>query len=234
MKNYSVFVKKVQGSRFSLMVSIPRNHPDMGKAAEEGGADAIKMHIYTKHPASQHLFGSLQKERKNLEKVLSAVHLPVGIVPGAEKLAALEEMRELEKMGIDFYDLFAHHLPLDYLSLELGRMVCLDSRYSPEQAKRIASGGVDLFESSMIPHEGYGKPVCFADLAAWKALVEGLSVPVMVSTQRKIKPEEIEYLYEIGIKGIVIGVVVTGETVKEVYEITKLFRKAIERLTRDK
>ena len=212
------------------MVSIPRNDPEMGKAAEEAGADAIKMHIYTKHPASQRLFGSLQKERKSLEKVLSAVHLPVGIVPGAEKIASLKEMEELKEMGIDFFDVFAHHLPLDYLSLNLGKMVCLDSRYSPSQVKEMAFCGVDVFEASIIPHEGYGKPVYFADLANWKALVEGVSVPVMVSTQRKIKPEEIGYLQEIGVRGVVIGVVVTGETTKGVYETTLRFRKAMDRL----
>ncbi len=224
------FSEKARNSKFSLMVSIPRNDPEMGKAAEEAGADAIKMHIYTKHPASQHLFGSLQKERKNLEKVLSAVHLPIGIVPGAEKIASLKEMEELKKMGIDFFDVFAHYLPLDYLSLNLGRMVCLDSRYSSSQVKNMAFFGADVFEASIIPHEGYGKSVCFADLVNWKALAEGISVPIMVSTQRKIRPEEIALLQEIGIRGVVIGVVVTGETAKGVYEAARLFRKAVDRL----
>jgi len=230
----SRFIKKIGYHDFTLLVSIPRNHPDMAKAAEYGGADAIKVHLNVKHPASGHIFGSLKQERKGIEAILKKVSFPVGVVPGADKTATLAELDEMEKMGIDFFDIFAHDMPLPYLNSDLGKMVCIDGRYTPEQVKKLADLGVDVFEASVIPHDGYGKPAVLSDLARWKALTENLETPVMVSTQRKLLPEECRILAQVGVRGIVIGVVVTGETTKGVQQITKAFRIAIDEINRSR
>src|ERR1700687_3209003 len=100
-KSLSHWVKIAHDQAFSLMVSIPRNHPDMAKAAESAGADAIKVHLNGKHLASGHLFKSFKLKRKSIESVLKSVSLPVGVVPGAETPATFSELDELGKMGID-------------------------------------------------------------------------------------------------------------------------------------
>lgn len=224
----SRWVKTAGSQSFSLLVSIPRNQPDMAKAAEAGGADAIKIHLNCKHPASGHLFGNFQKEKKNIESVLKSISIPLGIVPGAESTASAQQLIEMRKMGIDFFDIFAHHMPLDYLTTGLGRMICLDSRYTPLDARRLAKHWAQVFECSIIPHEGYGEPVSVADLNQWRALTENLQIPLLVSTQRKIKPEECEELKRAGVAGIVIGVIVTGETASGVQKVTRQFRQAID------
>jgi len=226
----SRLIKKAAHNKFSLIVSIPRNLPDFAAAAEAGGADAMKVHLNVKHPASGHIFGNFSKERKNIESVVNTVAIPVGVVPGAEETATLSELNELGSMGIDFFDIFAHDMPLDYLQSNLGRMVCVDGRYQPNDMKALADLGTQIFECSVIPHEGYGKPIVFSDLLRWKALTADLDVPLLVSTQRKIKPEECGILKEIGVRGLVIGVVVTGDTVKGVEATTRAFRNAIDRL----
>lgn len=224
----SLWVKKTHHQFFSLLVSIPRNNPEFAKAAQAGGADAVKVHLNCKHPASGIVFGSFKDEQKNIEAVLKGMSLPVGVVPGAEITATVEELKILKASGIDFFDIYAHELPVEYFSLELGKMVCIDSRYSPHDLKQLASSGAEVFEASVIPHEGYGKPIEASDLIRWKELTENLSTPLLISTQRKIKPEECILLKEAGARGIVIGVVVTGLTVKGVEETTKKFRKAID------
>lgn len=230
----SRWIKKIQYQPFNLLVSIPKNHPDFAEAAEYGGADAIKVHLNCKHPASSYVFGTLKQERNSIEKILKKVSLPVGIVPGAEKTASRAELDELQNIGIDFFDIFAHHMPLNYLENTLGKMVCIDSRYTPQQVQRLATLGVEAFEASIIPHEEYGRPVVLSDLIHWKALSENLETPLLISTQRKINPEECQWLAEMGARGIVIGIVVTGDTPSGVQRATKFFRVAIDELIRSR
>lgn len=226
----SRWVRKAGDSSFSLMVSLPRNDPEMAIAAAFSGADAVKVHMNCKHPASGFVFGSFKRERKNLEAVAKSISIPVGIVPGDEEPASGEELKQLQGIGFDFFDIFAHRMPLEYLKAPLGKMVCIDGRYTPADAKQLASLGVEVFEASIIPHEEYGEPVVLSDLARWKLLTEKLTVPLLVSTQRDIKPEECALLQKAGVRGIVIGIVVTGDSAKEVEETTSLFRKAIDAL----
>lgn len=226
----SRWVEKAAHGAFSLMVSIPRNEPEMAKAAEAGGADAIKVHLNCKHPASGFVFGSFKTERKNMEAVAKAISIPLGVVPGSNDPAPLQDLLELKKIGFDFFDIFAHHMPLEYLQAPLGRMICVDFRYTSSDVKRLASLGAQVFEASVIPHNEYGQAVVFSDLARWKELTEGLKTPLLISTQRKIKPEECRLLKEAGARGIVIGVVVTDYTAKSVEAATRLFRKAIDAL----
>jgi hypothetical protein len=95
-----------------LIVSLPQNSPEMARAAAEAGADALKVHTNVKHEASGTVFGSLAEERDNLQRIL-ALGLPTGIVPGvASSLPSREDMAELEAMGLDFFDLYDHDMPL--------------------------------------------------------------------------------------------------------------------------
>lgn len=232
----SRLVDSARRRTFTLVVSVPANRAEMAKAAEAGGADAMKVHLNCKHPASGKIFGSFAREKRNLESVLKSVSIPVGVVPGGAispretRVAAASELEELHRMGFDFFDVFAHHMPLDYLAVPMGKMVCIDSRYSKPEVDALAASGVEMFEASVIPHEGYGEPVAFADLARWRVLTSELGVPMLISTQRKIRPEECALLRDAGAKGVVIGVVVTGMTAGGVEKVTSLFRKAIDRL----
>lgn len=226
----SLWVEKANRSRFSLMVSIPQNDPEMARAAETGGADAVKVHLNVVHPASGLKFGSFKEERKKLEAVAKAISIPLGVVPGDKNPASLEELTELHRLGFDFFDIFAHDLPSEYLDAPLGRMICVDSGYTPADVKQLALKTAQVFEASVIPHEGYGQPVVREDLVRWKALTQDLKTPLLISTQRKIQPEECGLLKDAGARGIVIGVVVTGLNTKGVENTTRRFRNAIDKL----
>ena len=95
-----------------LIVSLPENSVELARAAAEGGADALKVHTNVRHDASGTQFGSLAEERERLEGIL-AVGLPTGIVPGvAASLPSRQDMAELARMGIDFFDLYVHDMPV--------------------------------------------------------------------------------------------------------------------------
>ncbi|HEY3375877.1 MAG TPA: hypothetical protein VGL77_00145, partial [Armatimonadota bacterium] len=175
-----------------LIMSLPANDPELARAAMQGGADILKVHLRVHHAASGTRFGTLDEERQRLTEILELFPGPVGIVAGAEEPATSREMNELREMGFDFFDLYASQMPAWMWHVGgMGKVVALESgQYSVHQAIALENLGVDVIEAAIIPHEGYGKPLTVADLAAYRDLHDTVDVPIIVPTQRNIRPEE--------------------------------------------
>lgn len=213
----------------TLIMSLPANDPELARAALNGGADVLKVHIRVHHDASGTHFGTLAEERERLEEILALFPGPVGIVAGAEQPATPEEMGQLRQMGIDFFDLYSRHMPAWMWHIErMGKAVALDSAYSIHQAIALENLGADLIEAAIIPHEGYGQPLTVADLAAYRDLHDTVDLPIIVPSQRAIKPEEASLITEeCGIEGLMIGAIVTGKTPSEIETAVRKFKAAI-------
>jgi hypothetical protein len=212
-----------------LIVSLPRNSPELARAAAEGGADALKVHLHVRHEASGTEFGTLSQEREDLEQIL-ALGLPTGIVPGAgDRQPSLEEMRQLAVMGVDFFDLYAQDMPAWLLGFEgMTRAVAIDHRWQPGMLDQYAALGLELLEAALIPHQGYGKPLSVADLAAYRRVRASTMLPIIVPTQRAIRPEEAPALVDwVGINALMIGVIVTGREAPSLREATQRFAAAL-------
>jgi putative N-acetylmannosamine-6-phosphate epimerase len=222
--------KKIE-NKFALLVSIPGNKPDLALAAMEGGADGIKLHLNVHHYASDVHFGTWQEEKNSVKDIIQKVNIPVGILPGADTIASKDEILEAKNAGIVFLDSFAHHMPV-YLSEidNLDLMIAVNQTYNSNQIKALEFLGVDIFEATLLPHEEYGKPLMLRDLALYHELSNSTKKPVIVPTQKKIRPEDIAPLKKAGVSGIVIGAVVTGHSPEELYKTTKAFRVAIDSL----
>ena len=212
-----------------LIMSLPANDADMARAATDGGADMLKVHIRVHHAASGTRFGTLAEERARLEKILDIFPGPVGIVAGAEEPATLEEMGHLRRMGFDFFDLYASHMPAwMWRIVNFGKAVALDAQYTVHQAIALENLGADIIEAAIIPHDGYGKPLTVADLANYRDLHDTVDVPIIVPTQRAITPEEASLITgECGIQGLMIGAIVTGVTPKEIEQSVRRFKAAL-------
>lgn len=229
----SRFVNEGKKRKFNLMVSIPENNIKMAEAAQENGADAIKIHINCHHRASGNNFGPWSEEKKNAVKIIESLKIPLGIVPGAlEQVASPKEMQEIEELGFDFWDCFSHHTPLYMFErLKMGRMMAIDFQTSLEQIPMLEEIGMQVLETSVINPINYGAPLNVHDLAYYKRIVDSKKKAiVMVPTQKKIMPCELKYLKEAGVNGIVIGIIVTGNTVKSLGKATAQFRAAIDML----
>jgi len=212
-----------------LIVSLPANSPELARAAVEGGTDALKVHIHVRHDASGTQFGSLAEERGDLEQILS-LGLPTGIVPGAGKrLPTSEEMDQLAAMGIDFFDMYAEDMPA-WLTVFSGmtRAVALHSLAQGDLLADLQALGFELIEAAIIPHEGYGRPLTAADLAAYRKVRNATRLPIIVPTQRAMRPEEAGLLVrDIGINAIMIGAIVTGKEAAGLRAATERFAKGI-------
>lgn len=224
----------------ALLVSLPTNSVELARAAVNGGAQGIKVHINLEHAASGTRFGSFQEERGNLEAILAAVDVPVGIVPGAERMAGPEDMQALAEIGVDFLDAYAQDMPAWMLSMTdnpMSVMVALHCDHAWGEHEILLGGLRDLgnariqmIEASIIPHEGYGKPLNVLDIARYHRIGHCATVSVIVPTQRAIRPEEVGLIRDCGIAGLLIGAVVTGRDAGSIERATSRFRAAIERL----
>ena len=56
------------------------------------------------------------------------------------------------------------------------------------------------------------------------------ALPVVVPTQRRVLPEDLPYLRGAGVKGIMIGAIVTGTEPAGILRSIRTFREAIDRL----
>lgn len=216
---------------FTLMVSLPKNSPELARAAVEAGAQCLKVHINCHHFASDTRFGSWAEEKAVISEIKGICgDIPLGLVTGEEKQPSAEDLAEISSFGFDFWDLFCRYTPPEFLGLPMGKMVAIDSSWEPWLVKSLAHLGVDVIESSIIPRDQYRGDLNLEDLARYARLARKSPMPILIPTQRAIKPAQIPYLQQAGAAGITIGAVVTGLEANSLAETTAAFRTAIDAL----
>jgi hypothetical protein len=212
-----------------LIVSLPENSPALARAAAEGGADALKVHLHITHQASGTRFGSLAEERANLAEILS-LRLPTGVVPGAgDCLTTYEELCELARMGMDFFDLFLRDMPAWMLTFSgMTRAAAVDQSTDLDSLREWEAVGIEMIEAAIVPREGYGKALRVSDVVAYRRIRRATKLPIIVPTERAIAPEDVPLLVQqAGVNAIMIGAVVTGREPETLGAAAQRFARAL-------
>lgn len=228
------FKELVAGSRMALVASLPRNDPACARAALEAGADAVKVHVNVHHRASGNTFGDFDSNHDFIAGLIAlAGAKPVGLVPGAAgKFISEAELRELEGLGLGFFSSYARDLPPFMMeSRTLDKMVALDSSYDQATLAAFRRAPIDVVEASIIPGESYGQPLSYADLLRYADIAEKTGKPVLVPTQKRVRPSELRSLRSHGCAAIMIGAVVMGDCSPEsIGRAVAEFRESIDAL----
>lgn len=222
-----------------LIVSLPGNELELAQAAKRGGADAVKAHMNAMHRASGLSFGTYAVEAPRIREIIAQSGLKVGLMPGQEELPSADELRSLIQDGLDFIDIYAHHLPASYLELGLQtRLIpAIDHTWSADETAALSrlqcngKAAVSMLEASIVPPEYYGTRLNARDLAVYADIAQRSAAPVLVPTQKFIVPEDIPALSGAGIAALMIGVIVTGPTPGGIDKVAASFRNAIDRLS---
>ncbi len=211
-----------------LIVSLPLNSPELARAAAEGGADALKVHINVRHDASGTHFGGLAEERDSIVEIL-AVGLPTGIVPGvAGSLPSRAEMEKLAEIGLDFFDLYEHDMPAWMTRFQgMTRTIAISHLTPIAAVAEFERVGFEMLEAAVVPHEGYGEMLSAADLARYHRVRAATALPIIVPTQRAVAPEDIPALMDTGVNALMIGAIVTGREAEQLGAATKRFAAAL-------
>ena len=216
--------------KFVLMVSLPKNDPQLALAAVESGAHSLKVHINCHHFASDTTFHPWQRERSAILEVLSAVDVPVGIVTGEETQPGPDDLADIQSQRFDFWDLFAKFTPPAHLQLNMGRMVAVDSAWTPDLMKALEQIGIHIIEGSVVPRAEYRTPLNLIDLANYLRLAQASNMPVLIPTQKAVQPHEVGTLQRMGAAGLTIGAVVTGLDQASLRAATSQFAECIAQL----
>ena len=214
----------------TLIMSLPANDPAMCRAAFAAGADVVKCHVNLTHRASGNSFGSLREMRDVLLEMLSDRKGPMGIVPGNDPEKVGQDLEELLTLPFSFYSLYAHHVPPCLPGRGPALMAACDGTYSMEEIERMEACGADVLEASIVPGAEYGTRLTMRDLVHYTTIVRHVSIPVVVPTQRRILPEDVPALAKTGIRGLMIGAIVTGRETESVARTVGAFRAAIDAL----
>jgi hypothetical protein len=218
-------------SKLQLMVSLPFNDAALAKAAIEEGADGLKVHTNVDHRGSGTSFGALSEYKETFREIRSLFDGPLGIVPGGSFEAVIaDEIEELPGIGIDFYSIYAWHLPTFLLkSGKLASTFAIDNRFDLRYLSAAKSFPVmEALEASIVPGDEYGSPLSFADLLKYRWLVENSGLPVIVPSQRKILPQDVPALKDCGIRVLLTGAVANGKKEDEIRRAVHAFRNAID------
>ena len=109
-------------------------------------------------------------------------------------------------------------------------MVALAPGWKPDAPAILNRTGVRLLEASVQPHENYGKPLTMADIGEYQSICARFEGKVIVPTQKAIRPEDLKALRAAGVRGIMIGAIVTGREPDTIREAAAAFRAAIDNL----
>jgi hypothetical protein len=199
----------------------------------DAGAQCLKVHINCHHFASDTTFRSWKEERSVLEEIKTACgKVPLGLVTGEATQPGIADLEEITEFGFDFWDLFCKFTPPEFLDLpNMGRMVAIDSGWEPWLVEGLAALHVDVIESSIVPRESYRSELNLEDLTRYRRLAKSSKMPILIPTQKAIKPGQVKYLKRAGAAGITIGAVVTGLEKASFKEATSAFRWAIDDLS---
>lgn len=220
---------KLESQRPTVIVSLPANDIKYAKAAIEAGADAVKVHLNATHRATGVEFGTLEEERKQIEAIAD-LDVPVGIVPGQNVGTIRMLLPELETLGINFIDAFAHHLPPETKSVTgLQTWTAPTSEYSQSEINSLGGTDVDAVELSLFPKDSYGTPLSNRAFARYLTAADEITCPTILPTQLDLTPQDAQLLACNGLTNFLLGSIVIGDTVDSIRKSTASFVDALKK-----
>lgn len=216
------------GRRGLLIVSLPRNDEELARAAIEGGADLLKVHVNVHHRASGTLFGALAEEMDRLGSILD-LGTPTGLVPGEEEMVRQDEVPQLRRFA--FLDAYLTHLPLYLYAAGVPVVPAIPHDFPADALPFLRRLPGEWAEAALVPPDGYGRPPTAADLVALERAGELSGRRLIVPTQRRMHPDDLGRYFELpAVWSVMIGAIVTGVGAVGLGKATGAFRQALDSL----
>jgi len=206
--------------KMTLIVALPENNEALATAAAAAGADALQLSLVE----------SWQPEKAKIVEIVEQSKLPVGLALGQKKLTD-QALKEIAACGFDFFmaDLLA--VPNYSAQLtKLSRIAALNSRFSVDNLIDLGELGADALSAAIIPTSGWGKELVVGDLQNYISIVLSTGIPVIIPTERCVRPSEVAIIADTEAKGLLITPVVSGQTAKGLEKVVREFRLAVDEL----
>lgn len=224
--------KLLLNKKMPIIVSLPENRIDLAQSAIDAGADGLKFHINVAHRASGNEFKELDYYLDVFKEVRKKFSGPIGIVPGDDiQKVSNEDIGNLRQVGFNYFSLYAKDIPSKMLlQNELDKTVAVDDQFSPAKIHAIEFFGLQAIELSIVKKENYGKRLNFEDIVSYKAYRDNTNLPLVVASQKKLIPEDLSILNDIGINAVMLGAMTIGKTSESIFKTVSKFHKKTESL----
>ena len=215
-------------SKFLLIGDVHVNSMKFAIACEEAGADAVVLHLNHDAPGGGR-FGGWEIEEQSIRESIGSIKIPAGISIGDNRLLLPSDWEAIVSLQFSFVNMFAHHMPSFILAdNRISKVISIGPGYVFEQIKSIsASIETSALMAAVTPAQGVGLPLTLLDLTTLGLITSLSEKPVMMPTQRAIRPEDIALIQKQNCKGIVISSTVYGESPDGCREQIELFRKKL-------
>ncbi|OGB88324.1 hypothetical protein A3H38_00635 [candidate division WOR-1 bacterium RIFCSPLOWO2_02_FULL_46_20] len=206
-------------NKMTLIVALPENNLELAEAASKGGADALL------------LAGDLSADKKNMKAIVSRLKVPVGIDQNRAEHFKKTEVEAMAGLGFDFIDINFENFSGEIVKLKkIAKVLSLNSRFFLDDLVEIEGAGLNALDAAIVPQSGQGKELVVGDLQNYISIILSAGLPVIIPTQRSIRPSEVAIIADTGAKGILLTPVVTGTSAKHIEKNTREFRVAIDDL----
>lgn len=203
----SKLLKFLSEKPLTLIVNIPENNVEMAKAAVAAGADVLVLnHGYDE------------------DKILKEISIPVGLDVLDADVNEIEKLLDLKFDFINF-----HHKALEqYIKLKKAKIVALDEDFTLDNLMQLSDKKIEAIDAAIIPLSQSIKDLMVGDLQNYIAIALSSNIPVIIPTQRSIKPSEVPIIWDTGAKGLLLTKTVIGETVESIEKAVKEYRIAVD------
>lgn len=230
-----MLAKTMKEKKFTLLISLPKNDIELARAALEAGADGVKVHMNVDHYASGNHYGTLSEQIElfeQLSQLKKETGKIFGVVPGeGDKYASEDDFKKLQELGFDFISSFIGCTPTQLLTNKQFDLCAALGAASEVDVEDLEALDVDVLELSIVDRKNYRTPLSVEDVAKYARAAKKTTKPLLIPSQKKIRPEEVKVLYEAGCKGIMLGAVVFEENNIESYKATiQRFKEEIDKL----
>jgi len=217
--------KLLDSQKMTLIAEVPDNDLALATIAEDAGIDALLLRINT------HELNDFEAEKESLERILAQVKIPVGLSAGWEKLLSKKEVTQICQLGFDFINIGIEHISSSLLnSKRIGRILRLNNRFSLDDIVDVSRDEYLAMDAAIIPASSWGKELVVGDLQNYIAIVMSAGLPVIIPTQKSIKPSEVAIVADTGAKGLILTPIVFGSTPKHISLVMAEFKLAAQEL----
>lgn len=217
--------------RFPIAVSLPRHDMRLAEAARDARVDAIKLHLNAYHRASGTTFGSFAQERAFFREAAS-LGLPLLVMAGQETVPTREEMQEMAQLGIEGFNIYFAHMQAHLLDAAMCPMPAMADSSTDADLDDMSRLDGAIIEASITPFPDYGQPLDESDLAAFRKIAARSHAPVIAPSQKRFVASDMARLKDTGVRGVLLGVIVTGSTVEDMHGALDPIITAVETLRR--
>jgi hypothetical protein len=215
----SKLIELLKKEPMTLIVNMPECTTRSAKMAESAGAHAIIIKIDS------------SKDKSDLINIVKAVNIPVGVMIEDDAFVLESQMRALIKLGFDFFGTSILSVRDWMLDLKgFGKIARLNSDHELEDLTRLSDKPIDAVDAAIMPKETEGKDLTVGDLQQYITICLSTGLPVIVPSQKMIRPSEVPIIWDTGAKGLIIDDKVFGDDMKKASVLIKEFRAAIDSL----